>query len=425
MPITASTRPILPYGWVIFGLSVLNLMAEGGLRSTTPVIYVALRDSFQWSASVTSIVFSLSGLVGALGAPFLGRVLDRWGPRYLFCAGGLCILLGWGGSSLVTTLWPLLLWYSLIATLGENSIASFATTATLAPWFPHSRGRILGLADAGNPLGVVLFLPLTQWLISTIGWRGTFRFLGVAFFLLVGPANVWLQRRPPARPVEGEPPPTGTAPTVVSTRLAPRQVASPDTVPLVRQGPVWFLVAARLCATLGTHLINVHLVAFFLAAGYDPLVAATTIAAVGAISVVGRPITGALSDRVGRELMYTVGLGMHISAIVLVLLLGDGERWWPLWLYIGLSGLSDGIGGLVLGAKAGDLFPASRLGRVMGLVQMGRGLGMMAGPLVGGVLVDAQGTYHAAFVFAVALVSLAIGCMWGVRWSSRAPSPIT
>jgi MFS family permease len=180
---------------------------------------------------------------------------------------------------------------------------------------------------------------------------------------------------------------------------------------------VWFLVLARLCATLGTHLTSVHLVAFFVAAGYDHLLAAAAIAGVGCISVVGRPLSGALSDVLGREVMYTVGLGMHISAILLILTLGDGQSWWPLLLFVGLSGLSDGIGGLVVGAEAGDLFPATSLGVVMGLVQMGRGLGMMVGPLVGGVLFDRQGNYQMAFLIAVALVTVAIGCMWGV-WAT-------
>jgi MFS family permease len=54
----------------------------------------------------------------------------------------------------------------------------------------------------------------------------------------------------------------------------------------------------------------------------------------------------------------------------------------------------------------------------MGLVQMGRGLGMMAGPLLGGFLFDLQGNYQLAFLLAVALVALAIGCMWGVWWSA-------
>jgi nitrate/nitrite transporter NarK len=275
----------------------------------------------------------------------------------------------------------------------------------------------------------VLFLPLAQWLIVTIGWRETFRLLGVVFFLLVAPANFFLQRRPPLRRIVADQDEAGVQRIPPSTPLAssgtgslehPSGRATVAVTPtrgrqLWRQPPVWFLVLARLCATLGTHVTSVHLVAFFVAAGYDPLLAASVIAGVGGVSVIGRPLSGALSDVFGREVIYTVGLGMHISAIILVLTLGDGQSWWPLLLFVGLSGLSDGIGGLVVGAKAGDLFPATSLGEVMGLVQMGRGLGMMVGPLLGGWLFDLQGNYRMAFLLAVALVTMAIGCMWGVR----------
>jgi MFS family permease len=188
---------------------------------------------------------------------------------------------------------------------------------------------------------------------------------------------------------------------------------------LWRQPTVCFLALARLFASLGVHLTSVHLVAFFVSAGYDPLLAASAIAGVGFVSVVGRPLSGALSDVVGREIMYTVGLGMHISAIVLILILGNGQSMWPIVLFVGLSGLSDGIGGLVVGAKAGDLFSATQLGLVMGLVQMGRGFGMMVGPLLGGLLFDLHGDYLLAFVIAIGLVMVAIGCMWGVRLTSE------
>lgn len=424
------------YGWVIFGLSFANLVTEGGLKNTVPVLYVALRDSFHWSAAATSGVFSLAGLVGGLSAPVLGRLLDRLGPRVLFPVGGLLIVLGWGASSCVTELWQLLILYSIVATVGENSISSFTTAATLAPWFPRTRGRVLGLVDIGNPLGAVLFLPLAQWLISTIGWRETFRILGLVFFILVVPGNLLLQRRPPRWSGEQDssgtaacsgtsPPLTASAGATPAVPLGRRDAAA--VAPLAwrqlgRQPALWCLALARLCAALGVHLTSVHLVAFLVAAGYDPLLAASVIAGVGCVSVVGRPLSGALSDVLGREVMYTVGLGMHISAILLVLTLGNGTSVWPLLLFVGLSGLSDGIGGLVVGAKAGDLFPATSLGLVMGLIQMGRGLGIMAGPLLGGLLFDLQGNYWTAFLFAVVLVAMAIGCMWGARWTAGPPN---
>jgi MFS family permease len=85
--------------------------------------------------------------------------------------GGLLILLGYLTGSCVTELWHLYILYGILATVGENAIASFTTAATLSPWFLHNRGRMLGLADAGNSLGQVIFLPVAQLLIATIGWR--------------------------------------------------------------------------------------------------------------------------------------------------------------------------------------------------------------------------------------------------------------
>src|SRR5262249_37123573 len=145
--------------------------------------------------------------------------------------------------------------------------------------------------------------------------------------------NLLLQRRSPlsrvvtdsggggVRPIPPSTPPASpsAAPPTHPRGRAPAAVAPTPPRQIVRPPPVWGLVLARLCATLGTHLTSVHLVAFFVAAGYDPVLAATAIAGVGAISMVGRPVSGALSDVLGREVMYTVGLGMHISAIMLVL----------------------------------------------------------------------------------------------------------
>jgi MFS family permease len=400
------------YGWVIFSLSLTNLLVEGGIKNTVPVVYVALRDSLRWSAAATAGIFSLGGLTGALCAPLLGRLLDRIGPRYLFPLGGLLILLGYLSSSYATELWHLYVLYGILATVGENSISSFTTAATLAPWFPRNRGRMLGLADAGNSLGQVIFLPVAQLLIATIGWRDTFRLFGLLFFLLVGPANFLLQRRPPVPQtiVKGDRSwETGTPSSRRTTPDPPRMRQ------LLRQPSVWCLVMARMLATMGNHLTQVHMVAFFIAAGYDPLLAASAMGAVGLVGLVGRPLSGTMSDVLGREVVYTVGSGMQIGGIVALLSLGDGQRLWPILLFVALNGLSDGIGGLVVGAKAADLFPTRALGAVMGLVQMGRGLGIMLGPLLGGWLFDLQGHYGTAYLLAVSLVCTAIGCMWAVR----------
>ena len=410
------------YGWAIFGLSFTNLFVEGGIKNTAPVVYVALRDSFKWSATTTSSIFSVAGLVGGLCAPFLGALLDRLGPRYFFAAGGVLILAGYLSSSFGSELWHLLIFYSVLATLGESMVSSFTTTANLAPWFPKSRGRILGLADAGNPLGSLVFLPVAQLLITAIGWRDTFCVLGLLFFVLVAPANFLFQRHPPTGHTSVGPPgprQEGASDASAVSAGGPESSSGVAGLPLLRAvllgPPLWFLVLTRLLATLGRQLIRVHLVAFLLATGYSPFTAATAIASAGIVGLVGRPLTGAFSDHAGREAIYTAGQCMYALAMVTIYVLGDGQSLWPIVLFAGLMGLSDGIGGLMVGAKAADLFPVGTLGSVMGLIHLGRGIGIMAGPVIGGVLFDASGDYTVAFPLAISMGLLAVGSMWAAR----------
>ena len=409
------------YGWAIFGLVFTNLTVEGAMKNSAPVVFLALRDSFGRSAAATAAIFSAGGLTGALFAPVLGRLLDRLGPRYLFPAGGLLILAGYLSSSLVSDFWQLFIFFGVIATLGETTVSSFTATANLAPWFPRSRGRVLGLADAGNPLGQSIFTPLSQLLIAAIGWRSTFRIFGPLFFLMVAPANFLFQRRPPEQDLPADTSSNSSPEPSRTTDLAEGGTAVTDTQfrQVLRSAPLWCLVIARSLAAVGNQLTTVHMVAFFVVAGYSHLQAASTIGAVGLLSLAGRPITGALSDYLGRELVYTVGLGMQVTAIVVLLVLGDGHSLWPIALFIVLSGLSDGISGIAVAAKAADLFPSKTLGSVMGLVQGGRGIGIMVGPILGGLLFDLQGDYMVAFSTAVAVVLVAIGFMWAARFTGR------
>ena len=425
MIVPRSVKQKLHYGWVIFGLAFANLTVEGGVKNSEPVFFVALRDHFTRSAATTAGVYSAAGLVGALSAPLIGRLLDRVGPRYLFPVAGVLILVGWLASSFATDLWQLFLLYSIVAALGHTTISSFTATANLAPWFARTRGTMLGLADAGNPLGQAIFAPSAQLLISTIGWRGALQVFGVVFFLLVTPLNFLLQRRPSLAtvpPADNGEPALGGGPLHLPVAQQPGSQNSqpveaadaPAVGQILRYPVVWSLFLTRTFVAIGSQMLRVHLVAFFILAGYSELEAASAIGLVGLVSMAGRPIAGRVSDQFGREPAYYGGLLLQIAAILLVLFLGDGSSLWPIVLFVGMAGLSDGIGGLVVGAKAADLFPSNMLGTVMGLMESGRGLGIAIGPILGGLLFDWQGDYLLAFSVAVGLTVLGMVAMWVV-----------
>ena len=247
----ATIRRRLHYGWVVFALTFSNLTVEGGSKNVQSVFLVAFRDHFRSSVALTSAVFSASGLFGAFAAPFLGIFLDRFGPRVMFPVAGCFILVGWLASSFVSDIWQLFIFYSVVATVGQVGISSFSATATLAPWFPRSRGVVLGMADAGNPAGQAIVVPLAQLIVSTLGWQWAFRIFGVAFFVMVVIPNLLFQKRPPDSGREVN----VAMPDVVAEAGASDELAesAPEREPpsrspaagVLREPAVWLLLGTR------------------------------------------------------------------------------------------------------------------------------------------------------------------------------------
>ena len=427
----AFARARLHYGWVIFVLSLGNLTVEGGTKNSESVYFLALRDAFGRSATYTSAVFSTAGLIGALSAPLLGILLDRWGARVLFPLAGLLILFGWLASSYATDLWQMFFFYGIFAGIGHTAISSFSMTATLAPWFPQTRGRMLGLADSGNPIGQAIFAPLAGYLTVAIGWRPAFRIFGVIFAVLIALPNGLLQRRPQESTAmaAAEPEPGVSETTLSATASGPASDAPASRRPSSRQTPalsnavrdptMWLLVLTRITGSVGVQLIRVHLVSFFVLAGYTAQSAANTMGAVGLVSLFARPMVGLATDRWGRESVYTVGMSVAAGAVLFVLYFGDGASFWPLVVYVLFAGITDGISGLIVGAKAADLFPSESLGTVMGFVEMGRGAAIFLGPIIGGIMFDLQGDYVQAFVLSAGLTFVSVCAMWVADFTGR------
>ena len=421
----AAVKRRLHYGWVIFALTFSNLTVEGGSKNVQSVFLVALRDHFRSSVALTAAVFSASGLFGAFVAPLLGIVLDRFGPRVMFPIAGCFILVGWLASSFVSEVWQLFIFYSVVATVGQVGISSFSATATLAPWFPRTRGVALGMADAGNPAGQAIVVPLAQLIVSTLGWQWAFRIFGVVFFFLVAIPNMLFQKRPPEGWREREQVTAG-APETAGVPVVPAEserhaemLSSSSLGEVLREPAVWLLLGARAVNSVGNHMIMVHILAFLFLAGYGEIQAALAIGIAGLLGIGGRPATGLLSDMIGREVVYTIGMTMTVAAVILVVFFSAGGAGWVLVIFVALNGLSDGISGLLIGAKAADLYPPRMLGRVMGMMEVGRGIGIGLGPILAGVLFDFQGDYFLAFLISAGLTTLSVFFMWAVRITSR------
>ena len=111
--------------------------------------------------------------------------------------GGALVGIGLLLSSFGGTLWHFYFSYGLITALGQGALGFVGHNALISFWFVRRRATAIGIASMGQGVGALIMVPLTQFLISRIGWRSTFMVTASLILLAVMPANALLQRRSP------------------------------------------------------------------------------------------------------------------------------------------------------------------------------------------------------------------------------------
>jgi MFS family permease len=203
-----------------------------------------------------------------------------------------------------------------------------------ATWFRRQRGRALTLLTFIGGFASVIYVPLTAWLVRTLGWREAL--LVLAAILAVGtiPIHALVLRARPADLGLAPDGATGAAATHAAAAVPERSM----TVGEALHGPAfWFLAVAFFLATLATGAVFVHLIPYLVGQGYDPAFAAWAVGLIGIMGLPGRlvftPLGGYLPRRwvsagifAPQTVALVVLLTVHTRAgvIAFVVLFGAG-----------------------------------------------------------------------------------------------------
>jgi len=161
------------------------------------VFLVALVEEFGWAAGETSGAQSLAMIVYIVAAPIAGGLVDRFGPRRVIVPGILLFAAGVALSGSIHRLLDFYLYFGLMAGVGVTFVSISTYTAIIPHWFNKRRGMASGIASSGIGLGVVVFVPFSQALISAWGWRVSFLILGILTAVILVPINGLLLRHRP------------------------------------------------------------------------------------------------------------------------------------------------------------------------------------------------------------------------------------
>lgn len=361
-------------------------------------LVVPVTTEFGWTRAEFQVAILFSSGLGALTAPVVGWLCDRFGARRL----ALPALVGLSAGFLIAAsmngeLWMLYLAYGAMALLGAGTIPVTWTRAIATNFFAR-RGLALGLTLTGTGICAMLVPHYAVWLVDHYGWRIAYVGLALLPILLAGPL-VWFG----FRPKEGK----------VATDAAGSSVDWGLTLgEAVRTYRFWVLMLSILAVYMAFSGISPNLIPALTDEGMTSTEAASVMSVYGGSIIFGRVAIGYLVDR-----FWAPGVAMAAMCLPVIgcmMLLDASSVVWA-GVAVFLIGFAAGAELDLMSFLAARYFGLRHYGKIYSILYMSLAVCSGTAPMLFAKVYDVTfnydfGFYVAAGLFAVgALIVLALG----------------
>jgi MFS family permease len=388
----------LHYAWVILAVTCLTVVLTAGVTAVPAVLIHPLEVAFGWDRATIALAVSINVFLYGLAGPFAGRLMLRIGPRRVMLLSLLLIAAGVAASTQIQTVFQLYLLWGVVVGVGTGSTALVLSATVVNRWFTTRRGLALGLLGAASSTGRLVFLPLLALVVTALGWQAVGWVVAGCLLLLAVPLVALLMRDAPAA-LGLAPYGTGHAAIAGSSTTTPAPEA--PLVPLgvaLRQGDFWRLwLTFAICGATTNGLIGTHLIPHAIDQGLSAVAAATTLAMMGILDIVGTLGSGWLSDRYDKRVLLAAYYGLRGLALLYLPYADDLTTLALFGVVYGLDWIATvpptvGLATDMFGTRSGPI--------LFGWVFFGHQVGAALAAYGGGLLRVWLGTYHVAFTTA-------------------------
>lgn len=353
-----------------------------------------------WSLSSIAFAFSLAIFCLGLSAAFMGRLVEKFGPRVTGSISAVLYSLGnvlTGYAIAQEELWLLYLGYGILGGLGLG--AGYITpVSTIIKWFPDKRGLATGLAIMGFGFASLLTSPVAQYLIETQGLVNTFYVLGGLYFVVMITVSQLIKR-----PTQEE-----------SKRLAANAkdakkadltvgMTANDALKTREFYILWMILFINIACGLG--IISVIAPMAQDLTGMSPEAAAVVVGLMGIFNGFGRLIWAWISDYIGRPLTFIILLVVNILMALSLILFGT-----PLMFTMAMAALMTcyGAGFSLIPPYLSDIFGAKELAALHGYSLTAWAMAALVGPMLLSVTFEATDSYTVTLLVFMVCYALAL-----------------
>ncbi len=386
-------NPKFFYGYVIVAAAFVMLMILGSTYYSFGVFFSPLLVEFGWTRAMTSGAFSLCIMLEGLLGIVMGRATDRWSPRIVITLCGFLLGLGYLLMSQISALWHFYLLYGVIIGIGLGGLW-VPPVSIVVRWFTKRRNMMTGIAIAGTGVGGLIAPLLANWLISTYAWRLSYVILGSIVLVLIILAAQFLKRDPAQ---VGQLPYGENVREVHGLQIENSELSLREAV-YTKQ--LWLVSGMFFCFGFCVFSVMVHIVPHAIELGIPAANAANILAVIGGVSIAGKTIMGAATDRIGTRTGIIIGLILMIVTLTWLIV---ARELWMLYLFAAFFAFGYASMVALMSPIVAELFGLSSLGALLGIVNFAATIGCAIGPVLAGWLFDISGSYQLAFLVCVAI----------------------
>ena len=393
--------------WLI-AASAVGIHISIGSAYAWSVFTNPMANTFGWSTTEISLAFSIAIFILGFSAAFMGKFVEKHGPRKSGMLSALFFGVGVAGSGLATTmesLYMLYLFYGLIGGIGLG-IGYIAPVSTLVKWFPDRRGLATGLAIMGFGFAALLSGPAAASLIESVGISTTFYVMGVIYFVVMMLSSQYLSVPPkgwaPKGFIEKEQSEKGKIKTDLS------QLTANEAVKTRRFWMLWFMLFLNV--TCGIAIISVASPMAQDITGMTAVTAAAMVGIMGLFNGGGRLGWATLSDYIGRPNVYTTFFIIQVLAFFL-LPIATNTIIFQILVFAILTCYGGGFSSIP--AYIGDLFGTKQLGAIHGYILTAWAMAGVAGPILLSFIYDTTHSYNLTMtIFGILFVIALVISIW-------------
>lgn len=386
--------------WLIAASAVGIHISIGSVYAYS-VMTNPVKDIFDVDGSVIKWAFKIAILLLGLSAAFLGRWVEKVGPRISGTTAGIFYGVGILGSGLAVqleSLWLFYLCYGVIGGIGLG-LGYITPVSTLVKWFPDKRGLATGMAIMGFGFAALIFGPVMQSLFDAIGVSNAFYILGIIYMILILSSARYIEKPPEGYLPDGFK--SGEGKTI---KADISNIDANASLKTSRFYYIWIMMFINIAC--GIAIISAASPMMQEKLNYTPMEAATIVGLIGVFNGLGRILWSSLSDYLGRTNTYIIFFVFQILAFYFLPKISM-EITFLVVLFTVITMYGGGFA--TLPAFLGDLFGTKQLGAIHGMVLTAWALAGIVGPTIYDVVKNATGSLDTtlevfAGLFIIALI---------------------